>query len=293
MLYRTVSPAALALALAGVLLVAAGCDTSFRPFAETDRAFSVFGYLDLYADTQWVRVDALQDSALVGGEDVGARVRTRNLQTGEVVTWRDSAFAVGATGRVVHNFYTTAGLQPGATYRFFAEREAVGDAGAMTTSARVSVPARFPPPDVPGRVLPNGEGTKVIHATVQGVRALGTVKVDLHYTVCPEGPRPPVEQEDVYSYLPAATRQEDGSYRIRIPWYDDILQDWPDGSTICGVDDFQIRIASVSEDWPAYGLPVDSMASAPLPPFGTHSNVEGGVGFLGGAATRTVDVLAE
>ena len=48
-----------------------------------------------------------------------------------------------------------------------------------------------------------------------------------------------------------------------------------------------VTAASVSDDWPAYGFPVGD--PEPLPPVGaTGTNVEHGLGYVGGAITRTV-----
>ncbi len=281
------SLAALTLAFFSALLVASGCDTSFDRFQETDLAYSVWGYLDLHADTQWVRVEPLQDSSFVGSGPFEARVTSVNLATGEQVVWRDSVFAAGETGVTVHNFYTAADLEPGATYRLTVE----GPPGRST--AEVTLPPSFPQPTVLGYVLPDGRGYGTIYVIVRGVDSLGAAMVNLRYDVCQPPPEPAVEQRTITSYLSSATRQEDGSYRITIPWKADILQAWPEDASICAVHDFRVSVASVSEDWPDYELPVDSLRTAPQPPAGAGSNIENGVGFLGGAATWTVDVLHE
>jgi hypothetical protein len=79
--------------LAGSALVA-GCDHPFEPFQEnTLGPFSVFGYLDLNADVQWVRVMPIRQTLLAEPGPIDAVVTLEHLGTGRVVTLRDSLFA--------------------------------------------------------------------------------------------------------------------------------------------------------------------------------------------------------
>lgn len=50
-------------AMATVLLN--GCDHAFEPFAENENAsFSMFRYLDVEADTQWIRISPIRQNTI-------------------------------------------------------------------------------------------------------------------------------------------------------------------------------------------------------------------------------------
>ncbi len=55
------------LILALTALALAGCDESVNPFVESDRIYSVYGSLDMNADTQYVRVIPIDTSLIVQG----------------------------------------------------------------------------------------------------------------------------------------------------------------------------------------------------------------------------------
>ncbi len=281
---------ALFLVLLGGLLTG-GCDTSIDAFSETGGVYSVFGYLDASAGTQWVRVEPLRDSVLLGAEPFEARVVTENLATGEQIVWRDSLFDLGA-GVVVQNYYTTAQVVPEATYRFTVE----GPSGRST--AEVTLPPDFPvptymnPPDsgAPGSLSP----TIVV---VEGVERLGAVLALYRYRACaypPGGPPICRDRTARVSHLDDAVRRADGAYRITIEWAADLTRLIQEPFGLVNFYSFQVTVASVSEDWPDYDAPIpdpgEEPPDDPLPLPGADTNVENGVGFLGGAVTKTVDI---
>lgn len=144
--------------LAPVLLtvtLAAGCDVPFDPFEEnTIGPFSVFGYLDVAADTQWVRVMPIRQDLLADSAPIDAVVTLEHLGSGRVVTLRDSLFGFTNLGLdevgYAHNFWTTEPIEPEAAYRLAAVRS-----DGATTTAVVEIPSfemtlRFFPTDRPG-----------------------------------------------------------------------------------------------------------------------------------------------
>lgn len=145
------------LRLAPVLLAATlapACDVLFEPYAEnTVGPFSVFGYLDLNADTQWVRVSPIRQNLLTDPAAIDAVVMLEHLGSGRVVTLRDSVFAfldrrLDGAG-YGHNFWTTEPLEPEATYRL-----AVVRSDGAATTATVEIPGGF---DVDLRFQDTGE----------------------------------------------------------------------------------------------------------------------------------------
>jgi hypothetical protein len=124
--------------LVGLLLttiLASGCDHPFEPYQEDVGApFSIFGYLDLRADTQWIRVMPIRQSLLADPAPVDAVVTLEEVGSGRIVTLRDSLFAFEDRGvdgvAYAHNFWTTERIQPGTTYRL----EAVRSDGVASTA---------------------------------------------------------------------------------------------------------------------------------------------------------------
>lgn len=107
-------------------LLAASCDDSFEPIDRSGPAFSVFGYLDASADTQWIRINSLRRATLVESpEPSGVAVSVEHLGTGKTIALRDSAIRyedmMGSGSLYAHNFWTAERLEPGASYRLRAE----------------------------------------------------------------------------------------------------------------------------------------------------------------------------
>ena len=279
-------------------MVVAGCDTSFEAFEETDQAYSVFGYLDANADTQYVRVEPIQDSTFVGSGALNARVTSTNVETGETVVWQDSTFLIGASEVPVHNFWTSADIAPQSKQRFQVE----GARDGATSTAEVTVPKQFPPLDVMGGT-PNLRDTSSglrppTQVRVNGVKHLGGVRADYDYLLCI-----PIRNEECryvrrqvsVSALSDTTRLGENSWLVEIYWdrhIPDVVAQDIDVTNIEGIYSFRMTVAAVSEDWPAYAegnIPGDA-TDQPLPPPGINSNIENGVGFLGGAFTRTATI---
>ena len=143
---RRLARAAPLLACAWSALALGACDSSFEPIAEGDVHFSVFGYLDAAADTQWIRVMPVRPLMTTSPDSFGATVTLEELGTGRVIALRDSVLGfshhadaeVDAVTAYVHDFWTTEPIRPGATYRFATTR-----GGDDPAEAVVEVPADY------------------------------------------------------------------------------------------------------------------------------------------------------
>jgi hypothetical protein len=132
--------------LAGICtaLAIGACDETFEPLAETNLVFSVYGYLDAAADTQWIRVMPIRQLLLTEPDSFDTVVTLEHTGTGRVVQLRDSVFrfynytqpGLGSEGVFVHNFWTTERIEPGATYRFSATRNGQEPAQAVVVIPR-------------------------------------------------------------------------------------------------------------------------------------------------------------
>jgi hypothetical protein len=264
-------------ALAPFLLAAllGGCDEPFEPFRDnSDAPFSMFGYLDLRADTQWVRVTPVRQNLLAAAAPIDAVVTLENLRTGRTVTLRDSAFAfvdgrVGGTAHV-HNFWTPERLEPGSTYRLRATRSDGASSSAVVelpSDNELTVTYFEGPPDQ------TRDGVDPFRVPLRlRVRGETLLYYDLFHTVWNVGENRPGE--------PIVLRQRPndvsaGVHEFGFP--SDTLR-WP------GVVNLRRREATVAvarADWPY--RPGLSAVEAILPGVGP-SNVENGLGFVGGVA---------
>ena len=129
------------LALLTTLLVLGGCsDTALDPFQESPFNYSIFGYLDAGADTQFVRVTPLRNILTSAADSIDATVTLEHLATAHKIIWKDSLFQFGQ-GVVGHNFWSTEPLMPGNVYRLTVMRS--DGAASMAT---VTLPDTFPDP---------------------------------------------------------------------------------------------------------------------------------------------------
>lgn len=278
------------LAATVLLLVTAGCDPSVDSFEDNGLDYSIFGYLNASADTQFVRVEPLRDGMLTRApENLDAEVTLTNLATDRTVSLQDSLFRY-IDDATAHNFYTTFDIKPTTPYRLLVQGPGEAESQVQTT-----VPDTFPPPTVSASIpdcFPNcppganpdcgvtEEQHKSLFATVlvEDIERLVAVRA-LYYMEEPRG---------VWSFghLADTTHTRNGTIRAQV----DYGKDWCTLPTAEDGDRVQRRIevvvAAASPDWPEF-LRMDFETEV-LP--GVASNVEGGVGFLGGIVTDTVAV---
>lgn len=262
--------------LAGTLAV--GCEAPFEPFQENGQGpFSIFGYLDVQADTQWIRVTPIRQNLVAGLAPIDAVVTLQKLQSGRTLTLRDSLFefvdvGLGSTG-YAHNFWTTEPIERGATYRL----EALRSDGAATTAlietppeAEVVLSYYEGPPDVVRGDTVRFRKPLRIH--VQGEYLLYS---DAVYMVQDLVETPPRDSAVVRQ---SPTRTDPGAFEFTRP--DSLIR-----HGLLDLSRVEMRIGVAPFDWP-YN-PDLSPAEAVLPGR-APSNVENGFGFVGGVATWSI-----
>lgn len=148
---------------AGLLLSLSACDDSFDPFSdEQTDFFAIHGFLDMGADTQFVRVSPLRNN-FDGGEDINSipRVTSTLLETGEIVVWRDSLVRLdtGGTGLL---YYTPMKVEAGQSYRLVVQRD-----DDKTTEALTQIP---PPPPFETGIVWEGVSGYVQNISWLGMR---------------------------------------------------------------------------------------------------------------------------
>lgn len=277
-----------------LLLLAGGCDPTVDRFQENDLYYSIFGYLNASADTQLVRVEPLRDGMRSSAPaTLDVEVTLTNLARDRTVSLQDSLFHY-REGAVAHNFYTTVDVEPSTPYRLVVR----GPEGAKSR-VRTTVPDAFPPPRIDAPIpacFPScplrggppdcgrtgGPESRIAIVSIEDVERLVAVKAR-YIMERPKGVW-------TYSHLADTMHTERGTVQARV----DYAEDWcripiPEGQRRRRQKRIEIVVAAGSPDWPDFqGMDFETEL---LP--GVASNVEGGVGFLGGVVTDTVAVYLD
>ena len=248
-------------------LLAAACDRPFEPLAENRNGpFSIAGYLDVEADTQWVRVMPVRQSLLTEPEPIDAVVTLQHVGTGRTVTLRDSLFTytderLGAEV-YAHLFWTTERLEGKARYRFTATRS---DGAASTVL--VDVPAE-------------------LEFTYQNLRDTAYVEIQAERLLLVETYHA-LRTPDTLPAGSGVRRQLRGKSFGDPPRFPVSVDGAPLAPQLGLVDTrrLELRIVTTRADWPFESPPLNP---ALVGPDTTPSNVENGMGFLGAIASRTI-----
>lgn len=248
-----------------LLAFAVGCEEPFQAIQEGDHVFSMYGFLDAGADTQWVRVTPFRSSIHGPPGPIDATVTLEHLGTGRTTVLTDSLFGfppvnLGENDFYAYNFSTTEPIEPGATYRLRATR-------SDGKSARVTVQIPRDDDELVVRIFNGLSGRR------NSIFALGAEHVAIvnvlwdFWNDCPktyhEGSQPPL-----------AHTSESG---VEVPLYAQA----PESLSSCLAYDRRIRFVTSGSAWPVTPLETVSHLNA-------ASNVEGGVGFVGGVRIRLV-----
>jgi len=255
-------------------LLNTGCDPSFNPIKQNDRYFSVFGYLNASADTQYVRIEKLRDG--MPGEtpsDLEAKITLTNVATNQTVTMQDSVYEYYLQGKA-HNFYTTMDINPNQKYRL----EVNGEEG--NSSAELEIPDAFSKPEV----LDNSKFQTILK--MQGIKRLVGIKT-IYQTCqtcsCDETIR------YTYSNLKDTLYMDDGSVKAEIDLLEEkkkIFLNYPENKDY-SILRYDVVVAAGMPSWPNYAdLDPEEVI---LPDVAT--NVNNGVGYLGGIVSDTLNMI--
>ena len=268
-------PGLSALLIAALLL--GGCDTEFDPFQDSDYHFSVFGFLDAAADSQFIRITPVRDSiALTPGVPLDAVVTLENLASGRTTIFRDSLFVFqeNLAERIAYNFWSPEPIEHDAAYRLTVARS-----DGATSTATVMLPPAFPDPEL---LLPRQMGSPPILFTA-AIRVKGVERLaDLRLIVTFRFPGESAENAQTIT-LPfldrVATLGENLGVQFRP--YNEFFGRAP-GCPL--VDDVQVLIAAAGPNWPDF-LSIDDETLALTD---VVTNVDNSIGFLGGVSRKTM-----
>jgi hypothetical protein len=249
-------------------IIGTACDDSFSPIEPSGLQFSILGYLDASADTQWIRVTPIRPVAATSPDPLGARVTLQDLGTNHIIELRDSVFRfnssdpeLGSDGVYIHNYWTTERIEPGASYRL-----SVAQDGKAPAEAVVEVPVDY---DIEAWFSQRGQPNLL---RLTGLEHVGLVFLITYFTdQCGQGvARTPVAiptaEADVHS-IP--TR---GRFVAR------------EGCGSTDVDSQDLWVAGSGAPWPAgIGTRPGALGTSDIP-----SNISNSVGFLAGVLTKSI-----
>jgi hypothetical protein len=247
-----------------------GCNETFQPLTESDKfEFSMQGYLDASADTQWVRVAPVRDLIDMPPLIPSMRVTLTELETGQSTVMNDSLIQL-PNGINFVNVWTTMEVKPEHSYRLVAERP-----DGTTSSVEVSIPADFPIPEL---FIPPGECWGWL--TIRDVHRLADLQLVNHFTIKGLGNRvfrfprrDGVRQEGPKTYSKRIGGARGGDPEILLP-EGEVLESWR-----------TIFVASGGPEWDDQLPYLDDMTYA-LPD--GFSNVKNGVGYVVGILSKTI-----
>lgn len=259
------------------LLTLSGCDDNFQPLQENERhSFSIYGYLDASADTQWVRVTPVREQLEQSTSKPEMEVILDQLQGGDTTVMNDSLLLF-PDGFHVLNAWTTTDIEAGQTYRLQAERPD----GAVSW-VTVTIPDDFP--------MPRLEGKCNVKLVIEGVERLADVQYRWHVRVS----RPGRVYETFWTvpFRDRIRRDSAGVYRVGIQIQlarDRIKERWETlpAYTTVQVLDRHLFVAAAGPDWIGNGEleSIDDLVYA-LPE--VHSNVDDGTGYVVGIVSKTI-----
>jgi|GEM_PF-484588 hypothetical protein len=254
-----------------------GCENVFEPLQENDRyAFSMYGTLDLQADTQWVRVMPIWESLIPRDpEPNGTKVTLIHQRSGEDTPMQPELFRF-SNDVYVWNYWTNKQMEPQEKYIV----------RAMAPDGRQSYATVTTPSFLPIPVITYSEEFE--QGTVRGISEDRLVTMEIRYIVqayVELGCAP--ETEIVISHIDDVSMNLNGEYhfhvnnnRVRI------ARELGVSASNFQVNKRELVVISASVDWPDIADLSDEVIVLP----DVVSNVNNGTGVIAGIASRKVEI---
>lgn len=257
-----------------------GCDASIDTVKPNERYnYSIFGYLDVAADTQWIRVDDINDGEAQGTTSAfNADVRLTNTATGQQVMLRDSLTLVSRRLQV-YNFWTTEPIEPRTTYRV----EVLED-GEVKTEATTTTP----PDQIGYRTYFRRTPSPIyFDLLVASIPRLAGARLNLvAENACVDDPLPTTVAADAFplsrEYLP-------NTFQIRFRWADALRVAAREECARLVSNNIDIVLTSGGPDWPEL-TSINDLDTRELVLPDRISNVTGGHGYIAGIVTKRLTV---
>ncbi len=266
-----------------------GCSEDITSAPPVDVPFTMFGVVNPTADTQAVIVYPVESGTLrpIGPGPFGAEVRSTDLETGDVRVWRDSVVSDGESG-FSHIFWSDFQAEFGRTYEIAATRS-----DGSESISPVHVPQQV-------TIEESDEGSRRMRIAFQGGR-FRLVRLELTYGVgiasrrggeCP-GVRRPFRY--TFPYAGTEERSADGwDLTVDLQQYYETMEEFVREDTgnhfLFITQGERLALANLTLDVTVgdetWELPSGFLDRRILSHPGTLTNVENGLGFVGGGYLR-------
>lgn len=263
------------------LIFVYGCNPSIELFKTDSRYYSIFGFLNASADTQYVRIEQLRDSMPNSSPDhLNITVKLTDLTAKQTSVLHDSLFHFDLGN--VHNYYTTQKIMPGHQYRLV-----VAGANGNESSAQVWIPVTRPKLTVEAGIDPffglgcSAKNLIMAQVGIRGVKRLVAVNA-VYYTERTDSHGKVVKTSYSLEHLSDTTNV---GYEVRasINYHLDLCRTDIAYDKTAILDSVVVVVAAGNQDWPNFqALNTESEV---IP--GVATNVKNGVGLLGGVVTDT------
>ncbi len=275
--------ACLLLFLPFFFLIFSACNQTFDPIKEKniDR-YSMFGYLDASADTQWVRITPFRNQLSQPPEKPVMKATLVDLEQDKRSVMNDSLFLY-PDGFHVLNSWTTANIEPGNSYQLVVESPAEGE-----SRVSVTMPKDFQKPKV---TIPDVDLCYAV-VTFSDVERLA----ELQYRWYVKVSRPGWEYYRYFyiNYRNRASQGALGEYRLTFDLrgarngVEGQIEIFPfPANTTVEVLRKELFVASGGPEWISYEelRSIDDLSYA-LPE--VFANIENGVGYVFGIVSKTI-----
>ncbi|MTI87158.1 MAG: hypothetical protein FH748_04230 [Balneolaceae bacterium] len=245
------------------------CESTFEPIDESKGYnFSMYGTLNVEADTQWVRVMPVGETLIPSDSSSNGTVVTiTRVSTGDTTVMNDSLFVFRYGQALAWNYWTTEKIYPNEVYRIDARNpEGKTSFAIVETPSQLEHPlVQYSGPDARG--IAKGSYSKVF------------VEVSVKYIV--EFPLTVTTEKVKFSLLNNVEYSNEGNYSVSIP--NGIIGI----SSVFKIPESRFRIvgseliiASGGKDWPDLSNLSEEEIFLPE----SVKNVENGVGLVAGVA---------
>lgn len=268
-----------------ILMIVLACDDNFEPLQENDRYFfSMHGYLDATADTQWVRISPLKEGLVQVPSLDGVTVLIGDTGGHSIAEMKDSLFYFGYDS-YAWVYWTTFPVDYRQSYRITAIN-ADGD----FSNVKVDIPGDFPVPVITTTLENNPNETQQFAASAEGIENLADVSV-IYYVDEIFNNKQHIFR---YAHKDRAGYTGPGSYAVTIPQQEDIVRiarffhpEFLEALTMFTITHRQLFIASAGSGWINFsGLDEFDI----VVPDGVADNVVNGTGHVAGVVSKTIPV---
>lgn len=259
-------------------IILTSCNESFVPLEDrSDSPFSMYGFLDASADTQWVRIIPVRPQLDSPPEIPEMTVTIKNMETGKFAEMRDSLFQLRQGFNIV-NSWSTMDILPEQTYQLKGELPN----GSMST-VRVTTPEDFPEPNID-----DFRGGCSGSMKLSGIESLADVKsvwrIQFYF-----GSREDLRVISI-PYRRKVLDLREGNYSVYIDTNRELstIAD----ETLTTPDSLEVLsrkifVASAGPEWNEDLTSLEQLEYT-LPQI--NSNVENGVGYMIGIVSKTIDL---